>query len=1181
MHHAPFVHLHVHTQYSLLDGANRIGDLVERAREFRMPAIAITDHGNMFGAIEFYLKAQAAGVKPIIGCEVYVAPSSRHDKSGAASSGDASGHLILLCKNQIGYRNLCKLVSTAYQEGFYYKPRIDWDLLATHNDGLIALTSCLGGEIPSLLNQGRTEQARKRAGEMAQVFDRDRLYLELQENHIPEQATVNKGLIELSRELGLPLVATNDCHYLRREDAFAHEVLLCIQTGKTMDDPSRMRFANHEFYVKSPAEMAELFKAVPEALANTVTIAERCNLELHADGKNPHFPVYPLPPGETPAAHLERDARAGLEKRLAEIRLLRPDFDAAAAQSYHDRLERELKVLIDKGYAGYFLIVADFINWSKQNGVPVGPGRGSGAGSLVAYALRITDLDPLPYHLLFERFLNPERVSTPDIDVDFCINGRDRVISYVRDKYGRDNVAQIITFGSMLARAVIRDVGRAMGMAYGEVDKIAKLVPNPTGKKVTLTDALRQEPKLREMVDKDPKVKQLFDVALALEGLTRHASTHAAGVVITPRPLTDYLPLYVDQKSQGQVTQYDMGCVEKIGLIKFDFLGLKNLTVIENAVRLIHADKDPAFDLTRLRDDDPVTYQLLQAGNTTGVFQLESSGMKELLIKLKPSCFEDIIAVCALYRPGPLGSGMVDDFIQRKHGRRTITYDFPELEPILKDTYGVIVYQEQVMQIAQVLAGYTLGRADLLRRAMGKKSSEVMAKEKAPFLAGAKAKGFDLKKAEGIFDLMAKFAEYGFNKSHSAAYALIAYQTAYLKAHYPVEFMAALLTEDMENTDKVIKNINEIRNMGIAILPPDINASRRDFAVHEKDIRFGLGAVKGVGDAALEAIVEARRDEPFHSLQDFCERVDLRRVNRRVIEALIKCGAFDSVGGKRAHDIAILDEAVDTGQKLQRERELGQESLFGTEQIVVPRAGSRPPEGDEWPENVLLANEKEALGFYITGHPLARHSAAIKRFATCDTSSLAERADKEEVSLCGIVAGLKELTTKKGDRMAFVTLEDLSGFVELVIFPEVYMAASELLKSEEPLLVRGAVDAGEEVQDDGEGPGGGNGTGRGGAANRGSKLLVTEVLSLKEVRERLTRRIHFRVTTPGLDDRQLRALREIVGRYRGECEGLIHLIIPNRSETVVKLPDSLRIQACDELMDDVEKLFGYNVVTFE
>ena len=1172
MHHAPFVHLHLHSQYSLLDGAIRLDDLVARAREFRMPAIAVTDHGNMFGAIEFYLKAKAAGIKPIIGCEVYVAPKSRFEKGGAANHGDPSGHLVLLCKNQVGYRNLCKLVSTAYQEGFYYKPRIDWELLAAHNEGLIALTSCLGGEIPGLLVQGRVEQARQRAGEMAKVFDRDRFYLELQENFIPEQAPVNRGLIEIGTELGLPLVATNDCHYLRREDAFAHEVLLCIQTGKTLADPSRMRFSNNEFYVKSPEEMAELFKATPEALANTVAIAERCNLEL--DLKTYHFPQYEKPADQTLDEVLSEQARAGLDERLAAIRRQRPGFGADDEAGYRERLETELDCIRQMGFPGYLLIVADFINWAKNAGIPVGPGRGSAAGSLVCYALRITDIDPLPYNLLFERFLNPERISMPDIDVDFCVKGRERVFAYVRDKYGRDNVAQIITFGSMLARAAIRDVGRGMGVPYGEVDRIAKLVPNPTGKKITLNEALRQEPKLKELVEKDTKVKQLFDVALALEGLTRHASTHAAGVVITPKPLTDYLPLYVDPKSQGQVTQFDMVHVEKIGLVKFDFLGLKNLTVIDNAVRLIRAGRDADFDLGRLGDDDPQTYQLLQAGNTTGVFQLESSGMKELLIKLKPSCFEDIIAVCALYRPGPLGSGMVDDFIQRKHGRRAITYDFPELEPLLKDTYGVIVYQEQVMQIAQVLGGYSLGGADLLRRAMGKKKPEEMEKQKEIFLDGAKKLKFDLKKAEAVFDLMAKFAEYGFNKSHSAAYAMIAYQTAWLKAHYPVEFMAALLTEDMENTDKVLKNINEIRNMGIAILPPDINASHRDFTVHSSDIRFGLGAVKGVGDSAVEAIMEGRADGPFASLHDFCERVDLRRVNRRVLEALVKCGALDSLGGKRAQYMALLDEAVEAGQKLQRERELGQESLFGAEQIVAPRGGHLPA-GEEWPENVLLANEKEALGFYITGHPLARHSAAIRRFATCDTASLAEKADREEVSLCGIVSGLKELTTKKGDRMAFVTLEDLSGFVEVVIFPEAYGTAIELLRSEEPLLVRGTVDAAEESGDEGEGGANGN------ARSRGSKLLVTEVRSLREVRESATRRVHFRLSTPGLDERQLRSLREIVDRYRGECEGLIHLVIPNRSETILKLPDPLRLQACDELMDDAERLFGYNVITFE
>ncbi len=1162
MHHSDFVHLHVHTQYSLLDGAIRIDDLVERAKQYRMPAMAITDHGNMFGAVDFYAKAHAAGIKPIIGCEVYVAPGSRHDKSGASSSGDASGHLILLCKNQTGYRNLCRLVSKAYQEGFYYKPRIDWEILEEYNDGLIALTSCLGGEIPTLISRNRPEEARRRLTEMSRVFDRDRLYLELQENFLPEQEVVNKGLKEFSKELGLPLVATNDCHYLTRQDAYAHEVLLCIQTGKTMDDPSRMKFANEEFYVKTPEEMAELFKDTPEAISNTLEIAERCNLELQIGGDNYQFPAYPVPENQTLTEVLEEQTRTGLDDRLPEIRKHSPDFSDADLAIYQARLDEELAIINQMGFPGYFLIVADFINWAKNQNIPVGPGRGSAAGSLVAYALRITDIDPIPYNLLFERFLNPERISMPDIDVDFCINGREDVINYVRDKYGRDNVAQIITFGSMLARAVIRDVGRGMGMAYGEVDKIAKLIPNPVGKKVKLTDALKQEPRLRELVENDARVKKMFDVALALEGLTRHASTHAAGVVVTPQPLTDYLPLYVDPKSHGQVTQYDMGYVEKIGLVKFDFLGLKTLTVIDNAVRLIRSGRNPEFDLGLIPADDEKSFQLLSRGETTGVFQLESSGMKEYLIKLQPSCFEDLIAMVALYRPGPLGSGMVDSFIKRKHGQEEFGYAFDALEPILKDTYGVIVYQEQVMQISQVLGGYTLGGADLLRRAMGKKKPEEMAKQKKIFLEGAKKDKLDQKKAEAVFVQMEKFAEYGFNKSHSAAYAFIAYQTAYLKTHYPVEFMTALLTEDMENTDKVIKNINEIRNMDIAILPPDINSSCRDFTVHDKDIRFGLGAVKGVGSSAVEAIVEGRPDSQFQSLQDFCERVDLRRVNKRVVEALIKCGAFDSLGGKRSQYMAVFEDAMDAGQKLQREKELGQESLFGSDQIVTHKNGQaygQLPEIDEWAENILLTNEKESLGFYITGHPLARHSAAIKRFATCDTASLAEKSDKQEVSLCGIINGLKMLTTKKGDRMAFVTLEDLSGFAELVVFPEAYTQAAELLGSEEPLLVKGVVDVGEDA----------------------NKILVNEILSLQDVKERLTRFVHFRLTTPGLDDRQLKALKEIMARYRGECEGLIHLVIPNRSETVVQLPENLKIQACDEMMDDVEKLFGYNVVTFE
>jgi DNA polymerase-3 subunit alpha len=948
----------------------------------------------------------------------------------------------------------------------------------------------------------------------------------------------------------------NDCHYLTREQAHAHEVLLCIQTGKTMDDPSRMRFPNDEFYVKTPQEMAELFSDVPEAIANTARIAERCNVEI--DLETYHFPQYEKPAEKTLDDVLREDSLAGLEERLEEIRQVR-ELSDEDEKRYRERLERELDCIISMGFPGYFLIVADFINWAKDHDIPVGPGRGSAAGSLVAFAIRITDIDPMPYNLLFERFLNPERISMPDIDVDFCINGREKVIEYVRRKYGAANVAQIITFGTMAAKGVLRDVGRAMGIPYGEVDKIAKLVPGVLN--ITLDEALKQEPKLRELIDKDAKVKELFNVGLALEGLTRHASTHAAGVVVTPNDLTEYLPLYVDPKSGGQVTQFSMGYVEKIGLVKFDFLGLKTLTVINNAVRLVREGQQPDFDLKLIADDDPKTYELLSRGETTGVFQLESSGMKELLVKLKPSCFEDIIAVCALYRPGPLGSGMVDDFILRKHGKKKITYDFPQLEPILQDTYGVIVYQEQVMLIAQVLANYSLGGADLLRRAMGKKKAEEMAKQKEIFLKGAKENDLDLKRAEAVFDLMEKFAAYGFNKSHSAAYALVAYHTAYLKAHYPVEFMAALLTEDMENTDKVVKNIAEVRSMGIEVLPPDINASDRSFTVHDNAIRFGLGAVKGVGSSAIEVILEVRREGAFSSLHDFCERVNLQKVNKKVLEALIKCGAFDSLGGRRAQFMEALEGAMDAGQRLQRERTLGQESLFGMEEIVSSSGNGhgKLPEVEEWPEKVLLNFEKEALGFFITGHPLARYQDTIRRFATCDAASLHDRADKEEVKVCGIVAGIKELTTKKGDRMAFATLEDLSGLVEMVLFPEVYAASSDLIKGEAPIFVSGTLDVGEET----------------------CKLMAGEVISLRDMQERQTRKVHFRLTSPGLDEEQLRGLKNIIKQFPGRCASFLHLVVPNHFETVVGLPDTLNVSPSDEMMEAAEKLFGYNVITFE
>jgi len=1157
MGEANFVHLHLHTQYSLLDGAIRLGDLVKKAKGYEMPAVAITDHGSMFGAIEFYTKCKDKGIKPIIGSEVYIAPGSRFSKeSGNGHESTSSYHLILLCENLQGYKNLSWLVSAGYKEGFYYKPRIDKEILAQHSEGLIALSACLKGEVAYQCGRNRVEDAIATARWYSEIFP-DRYYIELQENTLPEQDLVNKRLLDLAAELSLPLVATNDCHYLNREDAKAHEVLLCIQTGKTMNDPNRMHFSAEEFYFKSPQEMAAAFHYAPEAIANTVRIAERCNLEL--DFKTYHFPQYIKPADKTLDDVLEEQSYEGLKERLVTVRAKYPDITPEQEQGYYERLRIELDCIKQMGFPGYFLIVADFINWAKDHGIPVGPGRGSAAGSLVAYSIRITDIDPIPYNLLFERFLNPERISMPDIDVDFCQDRREEVIQYVTEKYGRDKVCQIITFGTMAARGVLRDVGRALDMAYGDVDKIAKLVPEVLG--ITLDKALQQEPKLNELAAADRRVKELLDVALCLEGLARHASTHAAGVVVAPDVLEEFCPVYKDQKNGSITTQYSMKYVEKIGLVKFDFLGLKNLTVIHNAVKIIRAGKDPAFDITLLRDDDEESYRLLQSGNTTGVFQLESSGMQGLLVKLKPSCFEDIIAVCALYRPGPLGSGMVDDFIDRKHGKKKVVYDLPQLEPILKDTYGVIVYQEQVMQISRTLAGYSLGQADLLRRAMGKKDPEVMAKEKIPFLAGAKEQGIDPKKAEAIFDLMAKFAEYGFNKSHSAAYALVAYQTAYLKAHYPVEFMAALLTEDMGNTDKVIKNISDCRDMGIEVLPPDINASDHSFRVLGKSIRFGLGAVKNVGESAIEAIIESRKSGSFADIYDFCERVDLRRVNKRVVESLVKCGAFDSTGARRAPLMAALEDAMILGQKIQQERDSAQVSLFGVAEIVRGNGNGKGslPDVPEWDDKLLLNQEKEALGFYITGHPLDRYSSQIKRFATVHTSDFGEISDRAEVKLCGIVVTKKEFITKKGERMAFVTLEDLHGSVEVVVLAKVYAKVAQYLEGDDPLLVSGSVEVGE----------------------KNTKVIASDIVLLREVNERESRRVHVTVQATGLERPQLESLKGIINRYPGACKSFLHIVIPAESKTTIILPDSYKLAASEELSLDVKNLLGYNAVSFE
>jgi DNA polymerase-3 subunit alpha len=1172
---APFVHLHLHTQYSLLDGANRLEDLVAKAQETNMPAMAITDHGNMFGAVEFYLKCKKAGIKPIIGCELYLAPDSRFSKDAKGIS-DAAYHLILLCQDLQGYKNLSYLTSAGYKEGFYYRPRIDRDLLKEHADGLIALSACLKGEVAMQCGRGRMDDALATARWYSELFP-DRYYIELQENTLPEQDTVNKRLREVAAELKLPLVATNDCHYLNREDARAHEVLLCIQTGKTMSDATHMRFSADEFYVKSPEEMSRAFSYAPEAVANTVAIAERCDLELPVDGKTYYFPHFDPPDGKNHDDMLRELATEGLKERMTTILAKYPDMTLEQQQAYFDRLEVELDCIRDMKFPAYFLIVSDFIRWAKDKGIPVGPGRGSAAGSLVAYAIKITDLDPLPYNLLFERFLNPERISMPDIDVDFCQDRRSEVIQYMVDKYGRDRVCQIITFGTMGAKAVVRDVGRALNMSYGDVDRIAKLIPDDLN--ITLVKALQQEPQLKELSAADPQVKDLLDTALCLEGLTRHASTHAAAVVVAPDRLEEFLPLYKDQKTGSINTQFSMKYVELVGLVKFDFLGLRNLTVIENAIKLVRVGKDPSFDITTLRDDDQATYDLISDGNTTGVFQFESNSYKEMLVRFRPSCFEDIIAAGAIHRPGPMRSGMEDEFIERKHGRKQVVYDLPELEPILRDTYGVIVYQEQVMQISRTLAGYSLGQADLLRRAMGKKDDKEMTRQKGLFLEGAKTNNLDPKKAEAIFDLMAKFAEYGFNKSHSAAYALITYQTAYLKAHYPVEFMAALLTCDMDNTDKVVKNISDCREQGIEVLPPDVNKSGHSFTVVGTSMRFGLGAIKGVGGGAVEAILEARGEAPFKDLFDFCERVDMRRSNKKVLEAMIKCGAFDSTGAARAALMEGLEQAMSYGQKIQEEKASAQVSLFGTEEVARGNStgGMRLPDVPEWQDKEKLGYEKEALGFLITGHPLDRYIDDIRRLANCEIAGLAEMADGVEARICGIVSAFREIITKKGDRMCFATIEDLTGSVEITVFSDIYASASTLLKSDDPLLVIGKLEKTEKgakvlVQAQKEG---------GSEWQQRQRGPAGDIKLLSEARSQTTKKVLFTLRLDETPLERLDALKGIIERHHGAVPACIQFVIPERGRAVMPLPTDLNVMASDDLRLEVERLFGYNAATFE
>lgn len=1125
--HEGFVHLHCHTEYSLLDGACRISDLVKRVKELGMNAVAITDHGSMYGTIEFYKQAQKQGIKPIIGCEVYVAPKSRFDKN--AVEGESYYHLVLLAENNQGYRNLIELVSRGYSEGFYYKPRIDRELLKTYSGGLICLSACIAGEIPALLLKGDYEGAEQLALEYKNIFGPEHFFIELQDHGLPEQKTVNSQLVTIARKAGIGLVATNDLHYVDKDDSECHDVLLCIQMGKTVDDAGRMRFPNDEFYLKSPEQMASLFCKYPEALSNTCVIAERCNVEFSF---GQHFlPEFPVPDGLSADEYL---------RKLCEERL--PYRYNSPGPEVSARLDYELSVITSMGFASYFLIVWDFINYARENGIPVGPGRGSAAGSIVAYLLGITNIDPLKYGLLFERFLNPERVTMPDIDIDFCYVKRSRVIEYVAQRYGADHVAQIITFGTMAAKAAIRDVGRALNMPYGEVDRIAKMVPNELG--MTLEKALAVNPELSKAYQAEATVRKLVDLARAVEGLPRHASTHAAGLVISKEPLTHYVPL--QNSSEGFVTtQYDKDRVEEIGLLKMDLLGLRTLTVIGDALELIKSNRGIEVNIDDIPLDDSETCAMLANGDTAGVFQMESSGMTNLVKELKPESFADLIPLVALYRPGPLGSGMVTDFINGRHGRKRVTYLHPLLEPILKDTFGVILYQEQVMQIASVLAGFTLGQADLLRRAMGKKKHDVLAAQRDSFMRGATERGIDAKLAKEIFELMEHFADYGFNKSHSAAYALVAYQTAYLKAHYPQEFMAALLSSVMGINEKIGFYIEECRRMGIAVLPPDINASHASFSVDGNAIRFGLAAVKNVGENAIENLTAARvKDGKFTSIVDFCTKVDLRIVNKRVIESLIKCGAFDSLGVRRAQLLAVLDQAIDAAVVRQKDKSSGQMGLFG-EDTLSGMQDIVLPDIAEMPKDQLLALEKEMTGFYVSGHPLDKYRDKLKNLPGIGELIGENFKDGQIIRVGGIISSSKRITTRSGEMMCFFTLEDFTSEIEVVVFPRVFEKTSRIIMPDTPIMVTGKLNINEES----------------------AKILADHVVSLDETNSE----VRLKIRKDQENDIVFSALKDVFAKYKGTTQVYMHLVDSRR---VIKTERQFWIEPSSAAIEALEQVLG-------
>lgn len=1151
-----FVHLHLHTDYSLLDGAIQIKPLAKRTAELGMKACAMTDHGNMFGAISFYNEMKAQGIKPLIGSEVYIARKSRKDRAGTAGPGEkANFHLILLAKDLEGYHNLARLTSKAYTEGFYYKPRIDKELLAEHSKGLVALSACLSGVPSALLARDCFEEAAAAAQEFEEILGKGNYFLEIQEHGLDTQKRIRKPLVDLSKRTGVPLVATNDAHYLMPEDARAHDVLLCIGSGKTVNDPNRLRYGAPTFYVRSPEEMWNIFgHEIPEVLTRTVEIAEMCDVQL-PKGVN-YLPNYPIPQSDAGLSidqYFEKIVRDGYERRRQRVwepQLAKGALHHSLAE-YQERISREIAMIKQMGFPGYFLIVWDFIRYAKEHGIPVGPGRGSAAGSLVAYCLDITDIDPLQYDLLFERFLNPERVSMPDIDIDFCVRGRGEVINHVADLYGRDSVCQIITFGTMASKAAIKDVGRALDIPYAEVDRIAKMIPPPVrGRNVSLSQALEQVPELRAATENNPQVRDLIDLAKRLEGCARHASVHAAGVVISPKPLQELIPIAVSSKDE-LTTQYAMSDLEKTGMLKMDFLALTALTVISDCLSTIKQSLGREIEWSALPLDDEKTMQLFAEGRTEAVFQFESSGMREICRKLKPKGLEDLAALNALYRPGPLDGGMVDDFIERHHGHKAVRYIVPEMKQILNNTYGILVYQEQIMQLAQKLAGYSLGEADLMRRAMGKKKREEMARHEEKFIDGAVSRGIKREKAQQIFSLMAQFADYGFNRSHSVAYAYLAFQTAYLKAHFPEHFYAAVLSNEIQDTAKVFKYSVELRGQGIKLLPPDVNESGGGFTPLVGAIRYGLAAIKGIGQSSVDAIVEARKNGQFLSFFDFTERVAQGAINKRVLESLVCAGAFDSMRSEtdsihhwRARVHQAIDHSLARSSRAQRSKNSGQNDLFGVAAFDVEHFQDRLPDAVPWTHTALLTSEKNAVGFYITGHPLENYAEVLIELKASKSLDLNSFEGGAKVNVGGLISSLQVKTTKKGHRFALLRLEDEASGVKCVLWPEVFSKFEKMLLNDAAVLVSGKLD----VTDDG-----------------GITIIAEEVARLDDVLQRKSRAVVLRIPSEGETSGLLTDLFALMDQHKGDCEVMLEFTIEGQVLVRARPHTALRVKGSLEL----------------